>query len=89
MLRYKCKVRGGCGAVGLDPPVVIQAVKDIRTREKLKRRQREGITVSFSTTVGVIIGGLVSYVSMSIRGVWYCVLYILCSRTYSPVSGTH
>ena len=59
-------------------------MKDIRTREKLKRRQREGITVSFSTTVGVIICSVVSYVSMSIRGVWYCVLYILCSRTYTP-----
>ena len=64
-------------------------MKDIRTREKLKRRQREGITVSFSTTVGVIIGSVVSYVRMSIRGVWYCVLYILCSRTYSPVSGAY
>ena len=64
-------------------------MKDIRTREKLKRRQREGITVSFSTTVSVIIGSVFSYVSMSIRGVWYCVLYIFGSRTYSPVSGAY
>ena len=51
-------------------------MKDIRTREKLKRRQREGITVSFSTTVSVFIGSVFSYVSMSISMV-LCFIHFL------------
>ena len=51
-------------------------VKDIRIREQLKRRQREGITFNFSTTVSVIISSVVRHVSMSISGVWYCGVYI-------------
>ena len=68
---------------------MIQAVKDIGPREQLKRREREGITASVITTVIVIISSVVRHVSMSLRGVWYCVVYILWSRTYSPVSGTY
>ena len=64
-------------------------MKDISPKEQLKRREREGITVSVSTTVSVIISSVVRHVSMSIRGVWYCVVYILWSRTYSPLSGAY
>ena len=73
---------GGGWSYRACPPVVIQAVKDIRTREQLNRRHREGITVSVITTVIVIISSVVRHVSMSLRGVWYCVVYILWSRTY-------
>ena len=49
----------------------------------------EGITVGVTTTVSVSMGSGVRHVSMRIRGVWYCVVYILWSRTYPPISGAY
>ena len=49
----------------------------------------EGTTVSVTTAASFGISSGVRHVSMSTRGVWYCIVYILWSRTYPPVSGAY